>query len=166
MTVIASSIRSLPIARMAELIAASDTWQLLCDAASAGEALAFIHYPEADDREGVDLPRCIIWNLLDWNHARTNRTEFSDSGQFGVMFQLAAEGDTLKEEFLSLLNYTGLIIQECDVIGGIADASGGVSYLNVVNWQQVAAPERCKAQHEDGGYYWQDIFAVRYSDEE
>lgn len=158
-----TGIRTLPLYRMALLIAASATFRTITGAGSEAAALDYIHYPEADDATAT-IPRCIITAGPDFSQERVGHGMYRTTGSNLVFFEFQEydSAATLKDQYTTFLNQVGAILDECCTVAGMGSAPDGVSYLNVTGWQSFMMPERCEPQHENGAFYFSDGYLARY----
>lgn len=161
-----SGIRSKPLYKLAQLIAASATFQAVVGAANATEALASVLILEATDLDDEHpRPRAIVKLGSDFSSRRIGMGTWFQGGTVDVCFEfnLSDETATKAENLLAFADQIGAILDECSVLAGTGDAGDGETYLNVVEWTaQNGPPEFCEVQHENGELYLIDDYSARW----
>lgn len=166
-----SSLRSKPLYKMAQLIAASATFQGIIAAAygvtaSAQAALAHIHILEAIDVNAThQRPRAIVNLGPDWNRQRIGTGTYRDIGSVQVCFEFPPADATAGKDanLLAFTDQVGAILEECGELAGVGDAGDGETYLNVVEWSSLnGAPDFCDQERENGVVYLVDGYTARW----
>jgi len=161
-----SGIRSKPLFKLAQLIAASATFQAVVGAADAAEALASIQILEATDRDDEHpRPRAIVKLGADFSSQRVGVGTWNAAGTVEVCFEFnrADTTATHAENLLAFADKVGAILTECSALAGIGDAGDGESYLNVVEWTaQNGPPDFSSVQNENGELYLIDDYSARW----
>ncbi len=161
-----SGLRSKSLFKLAQLIAASATFQAIVGAADAAAALAFVQILEATDKDDEHpRPRAIVKFGSDFASQKLGTATWNSGGTVEVCFEFlpADAGETRAENLLAFANEVGLILSECSDLAGQGDAGDGETYLNVVEWtSQNGPPEFSDPQHENGELYLIDDYAARW----
>ena len=155
-----------PLYKLAELVASSATFRTEVGAASAAAALAFIHYPYADDTSDstATKPRCIIGLGQSRDSIKEGTELWVKTGELWLAFEFlvtsGASGDA--EELLQFANKTGAILAEMEANAGNFPDTSTESYLDMIGWVEVDGPAKCDSQHENDAVYYAHAFTVRY----
>lgn len=126
----------LPFPRLAELLAASATYQTAVGAANAAEALETIQYPYVDlENDGLALPSACITDE-DGNAQEMNRLT-EQSGTLGIEFWFPLPvGLTDKRDIvIDFRNTLGAILEEMLANAKNPNGSGGF-YFGMVSWSK------------------------------
>ena len=152
------------------LLAASPTWQYHCDVDTLATeilriegAQAFIHTPEASDREGDEdpRPRAVVLSSQ-FDRSRVGQGTWRNTG---VAF-LSIEIDT-PDEFLGdpKSSYAYFISQLDLILGDMEERSGltaptGYPYLNMTGWHQIDGPAPAIDDNENALNFYGVMLAI------
>jgi hypothetical protein len=130
--------------RLAYLLAASSTWQTLCNASTAAAALNRI-YVNSADAENTDYPRAVV-GWMDADHFGTRkvaRDEWSISGTLSLTIELEVPGEYPKRSSDAhnwFMNQIGAITSEMEALAGLGEPVSGETHLNVTEFARSEGP--------------------------
>lgn len=152
MTLNAAGPLSLPMAKLADLLAASETFRAAVGAADAAAALAFVHYPSVSlTGEGaVSRPFAVISDddIAEWNYSTRG-----NAGQLVLTFELPTPEEyasNAAEAELWFRNVLGGILADMLELAGTYDGSG-VCYWAMVAAEKLVTPAAANLEHEPEG---------------
>jgi hypothetical protein len=167
---VSSGIRSKPLHKTAQLLAASTTLQALMtaahgSAASAAGALAHVHiYAAIDKDDEHPRPRVIVSFGPDWDSRKvgTGARFYSGTTEICFEFNPADPDDTEAENLIAFADTVGAILNECEAIAGQGSAGDGETYINIVQFTAKEAPGYSMPQAENGESYLIDTYTARW----
>lgn len=165
-----SGIRSKPLHKTAQILAASTTLQGIMtaahgSAATAAGAMEHVHVYAATDKDDAHpRPRVIVSFGPDWDSTKrgTGARFYSGSTEICFEFPPADTDDTDAENLIAFADTVGAILNECEAIAGQGNAGDGETYINIVQFTAKNAPDYCVAQNEGGESYLIDTYTARW----
>lgn len=160
-----SGIRSKPLYKMAQLIAASVTFQAVVGAADAAAALLSVYVYEGIDKDDTHpRPRAIIGFGPDWNARKIGTGARFYGGTIEICFEFNQADGTADNpgNLLAFADTVGAIINECEALAGVGDAGDGETYLNVVEFTAQGRPDFSSEKAENGQSYLIDNYLARW----
>lgn len=162
MTVTPSGILSVPIAKLAVLVAATARFQTATMTVSTAEALAFTHWPTADDSV-IARPRALVTPTNDFV-IRKNGEGYWD-GSCGLLlsfeFPVADPDADDADQLAEFTNAVGEILNQMMALAGTGDSGDGETHINVREIAADVEPQRGNAQRENGANVMFAVFRVR-----
>ena len=165
-----------PRLQLAELVAASATFQTVTGTANPTAAMAFVHSPYADDHlvAGVMVdprPRCII-NHQEYSRDKLGTAYGATSGTLQLVFEFDPVEPIDPDPNVRLSYFEeqiGNILDEMETDAGKdRDADEKVhlisdrTHLNATRFELVAGPMEAIQDEEDGYLFYSAIFLVDY----
>lgn len=138
MSVVATGDLMKPMQGLAVLVAACDQFQADVAALAGAEqtaaaALAFVHYPEADDAS-IRLPRAIIRFAPGFMTRKKGEGTWDSEGVLELSFEYPVEmpEGSEAEQLAMFANRLGTVVENIRDLAGKGDAGDGESHLNVI----------------------------------
>jgi len=141
MSITATGFLSLPLTRLAQLVASSESFRQQVEAVDEAEALKSIHIGLADIDNPDEPPNRAVIRYLDSSELdQVATTVASGQGLLALLFEFptpleSVDGDTVNnssDEYIAFTNLIGAIISEMKVSSQNANTGNG--YLSVQNW--------------------------------
>lgn len=160
----ATSTLARPISGLADLVAASATFQTIVGAANAAVAAGSVYWPEASDVDSSgDLtdarPRAVISPNEDFGVRRISVGQHREaSGSLLLTFEFlpANAAATLQTNYETFTNNVGDIIDDMFDLGNTDKPTGNTTYMNITDATIVVGPQ----WFFDSDYDPQDHFGV------
>lgn len=130
---------SLPIAGVRDLLAASATWQTVCDVETAAAALERIHIDEYDPETENGFPHAVVLDHDSFTH--TKRRITLGQGQLAIVFMLIPEGDNDVDKRMNFRNTVGAILTEMLALANTPNPDTSMPYWAMTTWQKQMAPQ-------------------------
>lgn len=130
---------SLPIAGVRELLAASATWQAVCNVDTAAEALERIHIDEYDPETEDGFPNAIVLDHDSFTH--TKQRLRLGQGQLAIDFMLKTSGDNDVDKRMNYRNTIGAILTEMLAKANTTNPDTSMSYWAMRGWQKQMSPQ-------------------------
>lgn len=165
---------SVPMHALAELVAASATFQLMVAAANAAEALDHVHYPEADTRVDPETgrpkherPYAIVSRGTQWGATKVAIETYQYAGDLQLTFErnVADGAEDGPDALLDFQNKIGAILNEMLAKAGWGASPSGTSYFNLTSSEAVVMPDRYTAaedETDEGKPFYAASFLIGY----